>query len=136
MEATTEKSPEVLKPRRVGRRPPTQYRRSLPIDAEQEPSGDRRSSRESAPEREHPATGASKEELGSEKSKNAREEDVDRCQRGMKQLPDRQEATEDRPPEGSEPRQVVQRSPNPGCGGPALDVEQEPPEARKAKDRS
>ena len=72
----------------------------------------------------------------STRSEEARETDGDHCRRGRKQRPDRQEATEDRPPEGSEHRQVVQRSPNPGCGGPALDVEQEPPEARKAKDRS
>ena len=80
--------------------------------------------------------GASKEEPGSAQSKGARKADVERRRRGMKQLPDRQEAIEHRPPEGWDPRRVIQRPATQGRGGQALDVEQEPPEARTAKDRT
>ena len=61
---------------------------------------------------------------------------MDHRRSGMKQRPGRQEATEDRPPEGLDPRRVVQRPPTQVRGGPTLNAEQEPPEARTAKDRS
>ena len=107
LEAPTGKPPEEPEPCRVDQRPPTQCCGSPPLDAKQEPSRNKSSSRERAPEREHPATGASKEEPGNTQSEDTREEDVDSRRRGMKQLPDRQEANEDRPPEGSDPRRVV-----------------------------
>ena len=61
---------------------------------------------------------------------------MDRSRRERRQLQDRQEATTDRPPEVPYPRRVFQRPPTQCRGSPALDTEQEPPEARNSRSRS
>ena len=86
-----------------------------------------------SPERPHGAHLCQERETESARSEDAKEAGADRRRTGRKQLPDRQEANADSPPEMPESCGVIPRPPTQGRGDHALDVEQKPPEARTSK---